>query len=34
MRAVLDTNVLIAGLFWHGPPHALLTHVRGGTLRT
>lgn len=30
MRAVIDTNVLIGGLLWHGPPHALLTHVRDG----
>lgn len=30
MRAVIDTNVLIAGLLWRGPPHALLTHVRHG----
>ena len=28
MRAVIDTNVLIAGLLWHGAPHALLTKVR------
>lgn len=32
MRAVIDTNVLIAGLLWHGSPHALLTQVRGGAL--
>ena len=32
MRAVIDTNVLIAGLLWHGPPHALLEHVRAGTV--
>jgi predicted nucleic acid-binding protein len=24
VRAVVDTNVLIAGLLWRGPPHALL----------
>lgn len=30
MRAVIDTNVLIAGLLWRGPPHAMLTHVRNG----
>lgn len=30
MRAVIDTNVLIAGLLWRGPPHALLQHVRDG----
>ena len=29
MRAVIDTNVLIAGLLWRGPPHALLEHLRG-----
>ena len=32
MRAVIDTNVLIAGLLWHGPPHALLAQVRDGTI--
>lgn len=32
MRAVIDTNVLLAGLLWRGPPHALLEHVRAGTL--
>lgn len=32
MRAVIDTNVLIAGLLWHGPPHALLTQVRDGVV--
>jgi len=32
VRAVIDTNVLIAGLLWHGPPHALLEHVRAGTV--
>ena len=32
MRAVIDTNVLISGLFWHGAPHALLEQVRGGAL--
>ena len=32
MRAVLDTNVLLAGLLWRGPPHALLEHVRSGEL--
>lgn len=28
----MDTNVLLAGLRWHGPPHALLTRVRSGSL--
>ena len=32
MRAVIDTNVLIAGLMWYGPPHALLTLVRDGVV--
>lgn len=32
MRAVIDTNVLLSGLFWHGPPHMLLEHVRDGAL--
>jgi putative PIN family toxin of toxin-antitoxin system len=32
VRVVLDTNVLLAGLFWHGPPHALLEKVRSGEL--
>ncbi len=32
MRAVIDTNVLLSGLLWRGQPHALLEHVRTGTL--
>jgi putative PIN family toxin of toxin-antitoxin system len=32
MRAVLDTNVLLSGLLWHGAPHTLLEHARSGTL--
>ena len=32
MRAVIDTNVLISGLLWHGAPHALMVHVRQGDL--
>ncbi len=32
MRAVIDTNVLIAGILWGGPPHALLERVRAGTV--
>jgi putative PIN family toxin of toxin-antitoxin system len=27
---VIDTNVLLSGLLWHGPPHALLGKVRDG----
>lgn len=32
MRAVVDTNVLLSGLFWRGRPHALIEQVRAGTL--
>ncbi len=32
MRAVIDTNVLVSGLLWHGAPHGLLEQVRAGTL--
>jgi uncharacterized protein len=32
VRAVIDTNVLIAALLWRGPPHALLEQVRAGTV--
>jgi uncharacterized protein len=32
MRAVLDTNVVLAGLLWRGPPHALLEQVRNGSV--
>ena len=32
MRAVVDTNVLLAALLWHGPPHVLLARVRSGSL--
>jgi putative PIN family toxin of toxin-antitoxin system len=32
MRVVLDTNVLLSGLLWHGAPHALIERVREGTL--
>ena len=30
MRAVIDTNVLVAALLWRGPPHALLAQARDG----
>lgn len=33
VRLILDTNVLLAGLLWRGPPHVLLEHARRGTLR-
>jgi putative PIN family toxin of toxin-antitoxin system len=32
VRAVVDTNVLISGLLWRGLPHAVMKHVRAGTL--
>ena len=32
MRAVIDTNVLLSGLLWHGAPHALLQAARDGSL--
>lgn len=32
MRAILDTNILVAAFFWHGPPHRLLEQVREGAL--
>jgi uncharacterized protein len=32
VRAVIDTNVLIAGLLWRAAPHALLAQVRSGSL--
>ena len=32
MRAVVDTNVLLSGLFWRGTPHGLLEQARGGAL--
>jgi uncharacterized protein len=32
IRAVLDTNVVLSVLLWHGTPHALLDRVREGTL--
>lgn len=32
MRAVIDTNVLVAALLWRGPPHTLLEQARAGTL--
>lgn len=33
MRAVLDTNTIVSGILWGGPPHELLTvHVPRQTL--
>lgn len=30
MRVVIDTNVLISALIWHGTPHQLLAETRQG----
>jgi putative PIN family toxin of toxin-antitoxin system len=32
VRAVVDTNVLLSGLFWRGRPHALIEQARAGAL--
>jgi putative PIN family toxin of toxin-antitoxin system len=32
VRAIVDTNLLIAALLWRGPPHRLLQHARDGML--
>ena len=32
MRAVVDTNVLLSALLWGDTPHALLEHMRNGTV--
>lgn len=32
MRAVIDTNVLVSGLLWHGASHALIEQARIGAL--
>jgi hypothetical protein len=32
LRAVLDTNVLLSGLFWRRRPYALMEQVRAGAL--
>lgn len=32
MRIVIDTNVLLSGLLWHGAPHTLFNHARDGTV--
>lgn len=32
VRAVIDTNVLLSSLLWHGAPHTLLEAVREGAL--
>jgi len=32
VKIVLDTNVFISALFWHGPPHKLLRLIETGNL--
>ncbi len=32
MRIVIDTNVLLSGLLWHGTPHTLFNQVRLGAV--
>ena len=32
MRVVLDTNVLVSGLLWRGPPHELIQQARSGRM--
>jgi uncharacterized protein len=31
VRVVVDTNVLLSGLLWHGAPHTLIEQARAGT---
>ena len=33
MNSVIDTNVVIPGLLWHGPPNQLLKWARDGIIR-
>jgi uncharacterized protein len=32
VRAVIDTNVLVSGLIWHGTPNVLIEQIRTGAL--
>ncbi len=32
VRAVIDTNTLVSGLFWTGKPHTLIEQIRAGAL--
>lgn len=32
MRVVADTNTVVSGLLWHGPPRQLLEAARAGTI--
>lgn len=33
VRVVIDTNVVVSGLLWHGPPRQILRLARTGALR-
>lgn len=33
MRVVVDTNVALSGLLWHGPPNQILKWAREGALK-
>ena len=33
MRVVADTNTVVSGLLWRGPPHQVLDVARAGTLQ-
>ena len=32
MRIVIDTNVVLSDLLWHGAPYTLIEHARSGRL--
>jgi putative PIN family toxin of toxin-antitoxin system len=32
VRAIVDTNVLVSGLLWHGAPHRLIEQIRAGAV--
>jgi len=32
VRAVIDTNVMLSGLMWHGAPRELMKQIRNGAL--
>ena len=33
MKVVVDTNVTVSGLLWHGPPNQILRWAKGGVLK-
>lgn len=33
MKAVIDTNVFVSGIFWKGPPHKILTAWSKGSFQ-